>query len=415
MYRDAALYRKRRAQLRAALATFGEQDTIILCAAAEPRNSRFIQDSTFFYYTGINEPAAVFCIEGDGAEYLFVPSYGGVRAQWVAHELTTESDAKSYGVDAIRYQGDTVGGYAVRPFANQLIYKDLVAYLVERVALQGSLYVTGPGRWYGLYSEQLLWFLGQHIAQFNTQLIDMSAVVAGMRRRKDQYELFCIRQAIACTANAQRAAASMMKSGLREYSVLAAVQAAFVGSGSEFEAFPSIVATGGNATILHYLDANAELKSGDAVVVDIGATYDHYAADITRTHFVDNIMSPRQEKLYQIVLDTQAYVASLARPGMYINNHLDHERSLHHQAKAYLEKYDLAGYMPHGIGHFMGLDVHDVGDRLVPLAPGDVITIEPGVYIAAEKIGIRIEDDYLITETGVECLSSEIAKELNDK
>ncbi len=412
MHKDAEIYKKRRDHLRASLASFGPHDTILLCAAAEPSYSRFVQDSTFYYYTGINEPAAVVCLEGSGAEYLFVPAYAGIRNQWVAHELTTESDCTVYGVDAIRYQGAPVGGYTLRPFANPAVYRDLMSYLVERSCADGFFYIAGGSRWYGSYGEQLWWYMGQQIAQFTARLVDVSAVIASMRRSKDAYELACIRQAITITAAGQRAAAAMMHAGKKEYEIRAAIEGAFMSAGSEHTAFPSIVATGINATILHYLNADAVLQSGDAVVVDIGATYRQYAADITRTYCVDGVVSSRYKELYTIVLDTQQYVASLARPGVYLNNHTDPDNSLHHHARAYLDRYGYAHYMPHGIGHFMGLDVHDVGDRLVPLAPGDVITIEPGIYIADEKIGIRIEDNYLITETGVECLSTEIAKEL---
>jgi len=289
-----------------------------------------------------------------------------------------------------------------------------MTYITSRSGSDGAFYICGVPRWHGTYAEQLWWYIGQQIAQFTNKLTDMSAIVAVMRRQKDATELAFIRQAIARTAAGQRAAAALMQSGRREYEIRAALEAAFVAAGSEHLAFPSIVATGLNATILHYLDEQATLQTGDAVVVDIGATCNHYAADITRTYFVDGVISARQKELYQLVLDTQQYVASCARPGLYLNNNNDQENSLHHKAKAYLDRYGYGRYMPHGIGHFMGLDVHDVGDRLTPLGPGDVITIEPGIYIAAEKIGIRIEDNYLITATGVECLSDEIAKSLSD-
>jgi Xaa-Pro aminopeptidase len=224
----------------------------------------------------------------------------------------------------------------------------------------------------------------------------------------------CSAHAIERTAAGQKAAALLMQSGRREGEIRAALEAEFIRLGSSMPAFPSIVAAGGNATILHYLGEDALLQAPQAVVVDIGATYNQYAADITRTYPVDGQFSDRQRALYQIVLDTQAYIASCARPGMYLNNPHDPHNSLQHKTKEFLNQYGLAQYMPHGIGHFMGLDVHDVGDRLVPLGPGDVIAIEPGVYIGEEKIGIRIEDDYLITETGVACLSNGIIKELAD-
>lgn len=414
MNSTSSLYKERRRLLQKSLASFNSHDTIILCGALEPSNGRFIQDSTFYYFTGLDEPGAVLCIEGTGFERLFVPRYNGVRAQWVSHEITTESSPAAYGVDAIEYQGDAMGGYSIRPFVNQGVYRTLVSYLVERSAAPATLFVSGFMRWHGTYEQQLLWFLGQHIQGFNERTIDMSSVVAQLRRKKDAYELACIARAIERTRLGQLAASRLMKSGRRECEIRAALEAEFVRLGSPVPAFPSIVAAGVNATILHYLGEDGVLQAPQAVVVDVGATCDHYAADITRTYPVDGRFSSRQRELYQIVLATQQYIASCARPGMYLNNSHDPEHSLQHKTLAFLEQYGLGMYMPHGIGHFLGLDVHDVGDRLIPLGPGDVITIEPGVYIASEQIGIRIEDNYLITETGVECLSDTIAKELGE-
>jgi Xaa-Pro aminopeptidase len=414
MRHNNALYKERRQRLQQSLSSWTTQDTIVLCAALEPKNSRFVQDSTFYYFTGLNEPGAVLCIEGDGTERLFVPRYNGMRAQWVSHEITVHDSPALYGVDSILYQGDYVGGYSLYPFMNQSVYRDLVQYSIDRVGMRGSLYVVGPLKWCGTYGQQLAWYLGQQIHGFNECVVDMSSVVAMLRRKKDSYELFCIAQAIDRTAAGQKVASQLMQTGRREGEIRAALEAEFVRLGSSVNAFPSIVAAGGNATILHYLGEQGILKAPQAVVVDIGATYDGYAADITRTYPVDGVFSERQRMLYQIVLDTQAYIASCARPGMYLNNPHDQQNSLQHKTIEFLEQYGLGKYMPHGIGHFMGLDVHDVGDRLVPLGPGDVITIEPGVYISDEKIGIRIEDDYLITEAGARCLSDGIVKELAD-
>ena len=412
MQSKSALFKERRRRLQKSLASFGHRDTIILCGALEPSNGRFVQDSTFYYFTGLDEPGAVLCIEGDQTERLFVPRYNGMRAQWVSHEITTDMHPSQYGVDAIEYQGDVVGGYSIRPFINQNMYRNLISYCADRLANQGTLYISGFLRWHGEYSQQLLWYLGQHVQGFNEKIVDISSVIAQLRRKKDAYELSCISQAIARTRMGQLAASRLMKTGRRECEIRAALESEFVRLGSSVHAFPSIVAAGANATILHYLGEDAILQAPQTVVVDIGATYDHYAADITRTYPVDGVFSDRQRELYEIVLATQKYIATCAAPGMYLNNPHEPERSLQHKTKDFLDQYDLGKYMPHGIGHFLGLDVHDVGDRLVPLGPGDVITIEPGVYIAAESIGIRIEDDYLITEHGVECLSDGIAKEL---
>ena len=175
-------------------------------------------------------------------------------------------------------------------------------------------------------------------------------------------------------------------------------------------AFPSVVATGKNGTILHYSDNNGLIKNGDLVLVDIGAELHNYCADITRTYPVSGTFTKRQKELYNLVLETQEYVAALAKPGMWLKNPKNPDKSLYHLAHAFLTKRGYADYFPHGIGHFLGLNVHDVGDYAVPLHEGDVITIEPGIYIPQEGIGIRIEDNYWIAKDGAICLSEDMPK-----
>ena len=178
--------------------------------------------------------------------------------------------------------------------------------------------------------------------------------------------------------------------------------------------FPSIVAGGKNSTVLHYHENSGTLRNGDLVVVDIGAEYNNYCADLTRTYPVSGTFSKRQKEIYEVVLATQEYIASRAKPGMWLKNKDNVEQSLHHLAVKFLAQSGYDKYFPHGIGHFLGLDVHDVGDYTVPLQEGDVITIEPGIYIAEESIGIRIEDNYWITKDGAVCLSENLPKEVED-
>ena len=147
------------------------------------------------------------------------------------------------------------------------------------------------------------------------------------------------------------------------------------------------------------------------MVVDVGAEYDYYCADLTRTYPVSGSFTKRQKELYNLVLDTQEYVAKLAKPGMWLSNKEKPEKSLHHLAKKFLDDRGGYGkYFVHGIGHFLGMDVHDVGDIKEPLQDGDVFTLEPGIYIPEENIGIRIEDNYWIAKDGAVCLSESLPK-----
>ena len=179
-------------------------------------------------------------------------------------------------------------------------------------------------------------------------------------------------------------------------------------------AFASVVGSGKNSTILHYVDNKSNLPSGGLVVVDIGASLNHYCADITRTYPVNGKFSDRQKQVYQDVLDAQEYIAKLVKPGIYLNNKEHPEQSLSHLSKKFLQEkgYDVEKEFPHGIGHYVGLDVHDVGSYKTVLAVGDVITVEPGIYLRKESLGVRIEDMYWVVKDGAICLSEEIPKKI---
>lgn len=409
-------YKERRNKLVASIPQLKPSDLILVCGAVEPHSARFVQDKNFQYFTGLEEPSALLCIDGRGDEILFVPNYDGIRAQWVASELVpSETVAQELGIAQVRYQGAPEKMYSFVPFRRDAQYSVFLEHVKQHLGSDGVLHVIGqPGWQVDNYGQQMAWFLGKFLPELHEQkrIVDISPEVAHLRRTKDEYEIECIRKAIAITTEAQAAAREAITAGASESDAVAAIQATFTRHGSFTPAFPSIVATGKNATVLHYLSATAQFQEGEAVVVDIGASFDGYAADITRTYPVGKTFSARQREIYSLVLDAQAHIASIARPGMYLMNNDKPEQSLNHITREFFKKHGLENYMPHGIGHFMGLDVHDVGDRSIPLMPGDVITIEPGLYLPEEGIGVRIEDDYLITDEGAQCLSPDIPKEL---
>ena len=245
------------------------------------------------------------------------------------------------------------------------------------------------------------WLFDQKIT-----IADVSGVVHKSRRVKEDHEINLIYKAAQITSLAIQSAAKSIESGKHEFQIQAVIEYIFRETAAAVPAFPSIIATGKNTTILHSSDRNTKLHADDLVVIDIGAEYGNYASDLTRTFPVGGKFSVRQKEVYDIVLQTQKHIESLAVPGMYLNNPKLPEKSLQHQAVKFLEKYGYSKYFVHGIGHFLGLDVHDVGSGDIPLQPGDVFTIEPGIYIPQENIGIRIEDDYAMADDGVVCLSA---------
>ena len=173
-------------------------------------------------------------------------------------------------------------------------------------------------------------------------------------------------------------------------------------------AFPSIVATGKNTTVLHYTRNDAPVKEGDLFLMDIGAAFDHYAADVSRTIPVSGKFSPEQRQIYEIVLKAQKAAMAKIKPGAYIRD------DVHEAARRVIEEAGYGDYFIHSTSHFIGLDVHDVGDYGQPLKPGMVISVEPGVYVPEKGIGVRIEDDVLVTQTGYKLLSGGIPREVDE-
>jgi Xaa-Pro aminopeptidase len=389
-----------------------EHGLVMLIAGFEHDRSMFWQESSFYYYTGITEPGAVLQLDFSGTSTLYVPNCGSSREQWMHSPIElTQENAKTLGLDKITVLGDQCAGYQFFPFFRPASYRYLLDRLKQLVAAQGTLYTLYPDNEHEYVEQRLvLNRLISLIDGLSHQITDISEIVADARRRKDMYEVAMIGRAIEITELAHEAAAQAIESGVLECEVQASLEYIMTASGSR-PAFPSIVATGKNGTILHYMANGAPLRNGDLVVVDIGATYEGYCADLTRTYPVSGTFTKRQRDLYQLVLDTQTYIADLAKPGMYLNNADHPEQSLHHLAQAFLKKRGYDQYFVHGIGHFIGLDVHDVGNVKEPLKEHDVFTIEPGIYISKEGIGIRIEDDYLMVKKGAICLSGQLPKE----
>jgi Xaa-Pro aminopeptidase len=175
--------------------------------------------------------------------------------------------------------------------------------------------------------------------------------------------------------------------------------------------FPSIVGSGPNSTVLHYDENRRRTETGDLVVVDVGAEFGYYTADLTRTFPVAGTFTPRQRGIYELVLGAQEAAFERIRPGVTIDD-------LTRAARSYIDRHsqELCGgtscnrYFVHGLSHWLGMDVHDVGDYGTPLAAGMVLTVEPGLYLPDEALGVRIEDDVLVTEDGYELLSADLPR-----
>lgn len=388
---------------------------VLLLAGFERDCNAFKQESSFLYYTGLHEPGIALVMDFDSNMDLYVPNCLDERKKWMCYPYPfTQESATLFGVNVVQSLGEACAGYQFHPFFAKEEVKRLLDRLQEVINHGASIYTLIPDTPNEYLDQRLL--LGRlttFVPALNDALVDISPIVANMRRSKDQSEIEQLYKAVEITALAHEAAAQAIHNEATEAEVQASLEYMFVGSGARV-AFPSIVGGGKNSTVLHYHENSAPLKRGDLVVVDIGAEIGHYCADITRTYPVSGVFTKRQREIYELVLETQEYIASLARPGMWLSNKNKPEQSLNHLAKKYLTDRGYGNYFPHGIGHFLGLDVHDVGDYAVSLRAGDVITIEPGIYIPEENIGVRIEDDYWVVKDGVVCLSEFIPKRADD-
>ncbi|MBV8514578.1 MAG: M24 family metallopeptidase [Acidobacteria bacterium] len=224
-----------------------------------------------------------------------------------------------------------------------------------------------------------------------------------------------MKTAIDLSDDAHLEAMKMMRPGLYEYQVAAKMVEVHAMGGSEAEGYAPIVGAGPNSTALHYDKLSRKIEDGDMVVLDVGAQFSGYSADITRTLPANGKFTPRQREIYEIVLGAQNAAIAEVKPGAQLCRKGD--RTLFKISNDYINTHGkdkqgkpLGQYFIHGLGHHIGLDVHDVGDQCRPLEPGMVVTIEPGIYIPDENLGVRIEDDVLVTETGVKLLSEKLPR-----
>ena len=383
---------------------------ILLIGAFDNGRYRFRQDSSFYYFSGITEPGSILIIDLCSQKTtLFIPQFEANRNQWVGKSIACSKEmAVALDIDCIEYLGKPYAGYTLVPNFCVDTYENVQKKIEACVNNKQTVYTlsyTDQGDVEKKYFCEKLLQNGSNV--YRKDILD---IVYDLRRSKEHIEIEHLFRAVKITEVAHEAAAKTIQPQAREQDVHAVIDYVFTSSGSH-AAFPSIVASGKRATVLHYTENNNEINKGDLVIVDIGAEYNGYCADITRTYPASGKFTTRQRELYTLVLEVQEYIASIVKPGYWISNKEFPDQSLHHLAQNFLRKkggYDK--YFIHSIGHFLGLEVHDVGNSKKPLQEGDVITIEPGIYIPDENIGIRIEDNFWIIKDGSICLSEDLPR-----
>jgi Xaa-Pro aminopeptidase len=400
------VYRARRKKLQGRLE---EGAVALLLGATDVRGygdvGTFRQDPPFFYLTGVELPGAALVLEKEH-EKLLLPARRPNLEAWTGPKFGPGEDtAKELGFEAVldRDYSEVLVDARRRPVPA------LADRLADSVRDGGTLWVTLPAGGSGEPSpeQRLVQNLRERLPSFTVR--DLSPVLAEMRLRKEPGEVELMRRAVMATIAAMGAAATRVRPGSREAEVDGAAFAALRACGADGWAFPPIVGSGQAGCILHY-DANRGLLvDGEVVVVDIGTRWGYYCGDLTRTFPVNGKFTPRQRQLYDAVFAAYEAATATLAPGSTI-------AAARKAAFAVLEGSGVQGdggktlgqFFIHGIGHFLGLEAHDVGGESPALAPGMVLTIEPGIYLPGEGIGIRIEDNYLITEGGAENLSASL-------
>ncbi len=397
-------YHARREKLAAKL----DGGVALMFAPPEPSGPNdvygYFPDANFYYLTGWSEPGAALLVapaaaaKGDNPEHpyteiLFLPSRNYSQERWTGPKLGPDSP------DAVRITG-----------VDRVVSLDnMRAELVKLFPSRGAkIYTDVPiADDTSNSTEPLAWLDKANAFAVGTSNHDIRPLLASLRMIKDAGEVDLIRKATnASIAGHFAAMRNTIKPGVNEHEVSAVLQYEWDKRGCERPAYAPIVGGGINSTVLHYSADSGTIQNGDIIVIDAAGEYSLYATDITRTVPANGKFTARQREIYEIVLGAQKAAIAAFVSG---KSHLQRDQSdtLHDAAYNYINTHgkDLHGeplgkYFIHGLGHYVGLNVHDAGDYSVPLAPGMVFTIEPGIYIPEEKLGVRIEDMFYVDKDG---------------
>ncbi len=419
------VFAQRRGQL---LSRLGEGSLVILRnAPSHLRNGDvhypYRPDSNFYYLTGFTEPNAIAVLLQDGSYILFCQPKDALTERWLGPRVDPETACRQFAANE---------AYPISFFSEKLAHYFLNC---RRVFCTMGHDLS--------FDQKILAQLNQMRAGKRScvlpDICHLDPYINEMRIKKSPEELVCIERAVAISCRAHRRAMRACRPGLLEYQLEAELMHEFYTQGARAIAYESIVASGKNACVLHYIQNHSELKSGELLLIDAGCEYNYYASDITRTIPINGRFTPEQSALYALVLQTQAEVISLIKPGVAwdvlrdtaancLTSGLVDLGILRGSVSDLIEQKAYESFYMHGIGHWLGLDVHDAGDYRVQnqwrcLEAGMVLTVEPGIYCSEHipdvpnpyrNMGIRIEDDVLVTATGHRVLSDALPKQIDE-
>jgi Xaa-Pro aminopeptidase len=370
----------------------------------------FRQDNNFYYLTGVEVPNALLLLDASQRHsILFLPGRNEETERWEGSRLLPGPETRRLtGVDEVLELPQFEAELEKRKNALRILYIPLSPQETSATSRDRALQHDAARQedpWDGRASREsafernLQAKLGPSVSISN-----LSPLLDAMRRVKDAQEIERLRLAGRIGALGLKEAMRSARPGMYEYQVAALAEFIFSWHGASGPAFYPIVGSGPNSCILHYSRNHRIIAAGEIVVMDFGADYRYYQSDITRTFPISGRFSEEQASLYQVVLEAQKAALEKVRPGSSFD-------ALSEAVKQVLERYGYAKYLTHGVSHYVGMSVHDVGNS-EPFEPGVVLTVEPGIYMPDKNLGIRIEDTVLVTKDGFEVLTKTVPKEL---
>jgi len=369
------------------------------------------------YLTGITQPETMLLVFPDCPnpaykEILFISDRNESAEVWYGKRLSKEEARSISGIENVNWLS-----------AFNTVLRDAMSY-AENVYMDYNEYGSFSGPDYNKHIH----FINELRNAYPLHNYKRAyPLIGSLRVQKKDEEIALLKKAIGITGKAIHKVMKVLKPGIAEYEIEAEISYAFTKNAARFHGFQPIVAGGINACCLHYNENNGVCNEGDLLLMDMGAEIEHYTSDITRTLPVNGTFSKRQKLIYNTVLNVQKQAFKMYVPGNTINNINTQTGQLMEEAIlgiGLLKSEDVKKqpkdaplykkYYPHGVAHFLGMDAHDVGHKFLNLMPGMVLTCEPGIYIIEEKMGIRLENDVLITDKGPVNLSEEIPIEADE-
>ncbi len=378
---------------RAALMDSLGQGIAVLYSQGRRTETGYRADGNFWYLTGVDERGAILLLapQERDRQILFLPPRDIEDERWTGRRpALTESLRLSLGFDRIA--------------RTAMLDKTLISYLKHSTVLHLISPLVGPSR---DIPADLELYRKITARVPGTTIKNSSHFLETMRMVKSPEEIAAIERAIQVTYRGMTELLAEVRPGVTEYQLDGILENSFKQQGAQHMAFEPIIGAGEETTIGHYQKRNRSLEPGQLLLLDVGAEWNRYCADITRTIPVDGRFTHEQALIYDIVLKAQKAVIAAVKPGITLGELDDIARDIIREA-GYVDEFF------HGTSHHLGLDVHDVADEGLQLEPGMVITVEPGVYLPDQKMGVRIEDDILVTEAGCRILSNQIPRERKD-